>query len=156
MPRPILVSACLLGLSTRYDGSSKKDERVEQFIRENDLLPIPVCPEQLAGLPTPRPAARFISGDGCAVLDGTGRLVDANGDELNQVFLRGAVETMKIARLTGATQALLKQRSPSCGTRQVYRDETLVPGQGVTSALLSRNRIEVFSEEDPEGLELNR
>ncbi len=148
MPRPILVSACLLGLLTRYDASAKRDERVERYIQENDLLPIPVCPEQLAGLPTPRPPVRFLAGDGAAVLDGTGLLVDTNGNELNQVFVKGAVETMKIARLTGARQALLKQRSPSCGTHQVYLGDTVVSGQGVTSALLSRNHIEVFSEED--------
>ena len=145
---PILVSACLLGLRTRYDGTSKRNERVLQFIREQGLIPIPVCPEQLAGLPTPRPATHFACGDGTAVLDGNGTVKNAEGCIVNEVFLRGAVETLKIARLAGCTQSLLKERSPSCGVHQVYLGDQIVAGQGVTTALLIRNGFEVFSEED--------
>lgn len=145
---PILVSACLLGLLTRYDGASKRNERVLRFIREQGLIPIPVCPEQLAGLPTPRPATRFVCGDGAAVLDGNGTVMNGEGGIVNEIFLRGAIETMQIARLAGCTQALLKERSPSCGVHQVYLEDQIVAGHGVTAALLTRNGIEVFSEED--------
>jgi uncharacterized protein YbbK (DUF523 family) len=146
--RPILVSACLLGLLTRYNGASKRHEPVLRFIHDQGLIPIPVCPEQLAGLPTPRPATRFACGDGKAVLDGTGKVMNAEGKIVNDTFLHGAIETMKIARLAGCTQALLKERSPSCGVHQIYLEDRIVAGQGVTAALLSRNGLHVFSEED--------
>jgi uncharacterized protein YbbK (DUF523 family) len=146
--RPILVSACLLGLLTRYDGASKRHEPAMRFIREQGLIPIPVCPEQLAGLPTPRPSTRFSCGDGAAVLDGTGSVLNANGTVVNDTFLHGAIETMKIARLAGCTLALLKERSPSCGVHQVYLEDRIVAGQGVTAALLTRNGIHVLSEDD--------
>jgi uncharacterized protein YbbK (DUF523 family) len=146
--RPILVSACLLGLFTRYDGASKHHEPALRFIRDQGLVPIPVCPEQLAGLPTPRPSTRFACGDGEAVLDGNGKVMNAEGKIVNETFLHGAIETMKIARLAGCTQALLKERSPSCGVHQVYLEDRIVAGQGVTAALLARNGLDVFSEED--------
>lgn len=146
--RPILVSSCLLGLLTRYDGASKRNEKVLDFLRRENLVPIPVCPEQLAGLPTPRPATRFTCGDGAAVLDGTGTVTNVAGAVVNELFLRGAVETMRVARLTGCREALLKERSPSCGVHQVYREEQVVSGQGVATALLERNGVRVSSEED--------
>lgn len=146
--RPILVSACLLGLLTRYDGATKRNEKVLRFLRENELIPIPVCPEQLAGLPTPRKKTRFSSGDGTDVANGTGTVVNAEGAVMNEFFLRGAVETLKVARLAGCTEALLKERSPSCGVHQVYRGDTILSGQGVTAALLQRSGLGVFSEED--------
>jgi uncharacterized protein YbbK (DUF523 family) len=148
MPRPILVSACLLGLLTRYDGTSKRNKKVLDYLRRNDLVPVPVCPEQLAGLPTPRPATRFTAGDGAAVLDGTGSVRNAEGAEVNELFLRGAAETLKAARLAGCREALLKERSPSCGVHQVYLEQDVVAGRGVTAALLARHGIRVFGEED--------
>lgn len=147
--RPILVSSCLLGLLTRYDGGCKRNPAVLDYLRRKGLVPVPVCPEQLAGLPTPRPATCFAAGDGETVLDGSGRLVRReDGILMNELFLKGAIETMKVARLTGCREALLKERSPSCGVRQIYLGETLVPGRGVTTALLTRNGIRVFSEEE--------
>lgn len=146
--RPILVSSCLLGLRTRYDGGSKSNEKVLEFIREKGLIPIPVCPEQLAGMPTPRPATRFSRGDGAEVIDGKGAVVNAEGGIVNDTFLRGAIETSKLARLTGCSQALLKERSPSCGVHQIYLGDRIVAGQGVTAALLARNGLDIFSEED--------
>ena len=147
--RPILVSACLLGVLTRYDGRSKLNVDVLEFLRRENLLPVPVCPEQLAGLPTPRPATHFASGDGKAVLDGTGLLVCVpDGAKVNETFLKGAIETMKVARLAGCRDALLKERSPSCGVNQICRAGETHPGQGVTTALLERNGIRTFSEED--------
>jgi uncharacterized protein YbbK (DUF523 family) len=119
-----------------------------QFVREQGLIPIPVCPEQLAGLPTPRPATRFTCGDGAAVLGGSGTVMNAVESVVNEAFLRGATEALQIARLAGCSQALLKERSPSCGVHQVYLETRVVAGQGVTTALLTRNGVEVCSEED--------
>ena len=146
--RPILVSACLLGLLTRYDGSARRDEKVLEHLRKNGLIPIPVCPEQLAGLPTPRLKTCFATGGGAEVLDGTGSVINGEGTVMNRFFLRGANETLKAARIAGCAKAILKERSPSCGVHQIYRGETIVAGKGVTTALLQRSGLSVFSEED--------
>ena len=149
MREPILVSACLLGLRTRYDGTTRHNPTVLAWLERQRLLPIPVCPEQLAGLPTPREQTRFATGDGGAVLTGNGTVVAvASGRAMNTSFLRGARETLQIARLTGCRRALLKERSPSCGVHQVHCGEHLVPGAGVTTALLIDAGLSVLSEAD--------
>lgn len=150
MSRPILVSACLLGLHTRYDGAAKGHTGVLAWLRRHQRIPVPVCPEQLAGLPTPRSRTFFHLGDGVGVLEGRAQVMSEQGDERTVLFLRGAQETLKIARLCGCGEALLKERSPSCGVHQVYCGEERIAGLGVAAALLERNGIEVFSEEDLE------
>lgn len=148
MLKPILVSACLLGLPTRYDGKHKNNDRVCKHLREKGLQPIPVCPEQLAGLPTPRPKCWFDNGDGESLLAGLGRLVRSDGKEMNPDFIRGAEVTLQIARLTGCQTALFKEGSPSCGVGRIYQQQQSVAGQGVTTALLRRNGLRVYGEED--------
>jgi uncharacterized protein YbbK (DUF523 family) len=148
MPEPILVSACLLGLPTRYDGSAKRNQAVLDWLAREELLPIPVCPEQLAGLPTPREQTLFSRGDGRAVVAGHGTVVTVAGNPMNEVFLKGARETLHIARLTGCRRALLKERSPSCGVHRIHRGAGMVAGVGVTAALLADAGIAVFSEDD--------
>ncbi len=148
MSQPILVSACLLGLDTRYDGSTRRNERVIAWLAAQDLIPVPVCPEQLGGLPTPRPPCQFESGDGHDILDGQGRLLTTDQREVSEAFRRGARETLKACRACGCQSALLKERSPSCGRHQVHRSGSIVAGQGVACALLLRAGIAVISEED--------
>jgi uncharacterized protein YbbK (DUF523 family) len=148
MKEPILVSACLLGLATRYDGTSKRNPTVLAWLEQERLLPIPVCPEQLAGLPTPRPRTRFTQGDGAAVLAGSGSVASCAGQPMNEAFVRGARATLQVAQLTGCRRALLKERSPSCGVHQVHCGEQLVPGMGVATALLATSGIAVQSETD--------
>lgn len=121
--RPYLVSACLLGLRTRYDGGSKA---VSWLARHTRKL-IPVCPEQLGGLPTPRPPAEILDGDGWAVLEGRVHVVNRKGEDVTQAFIRGAEEVLRLARLLRAEGMILKARSPSCG---------LSPKMGVCAALL--------------------
>lgn len=145
---PILVSACLLGLPTRYDGKDKRSQPVLDFLHRENMLPIPVCPEQLAGLTTPRARTYFLSGDGHDVLKGDGRIISADGQAMGEVFRRGAQSTLAIASLCGCQRALLKEGSPSCGVSLIYRGDTQVPGAGVTTALLLKNGINVISEED--------
>jgi uncharacterized protein YbbK (DUF523 family) len=145
---PILVSACLLGLLTRYDGQTKRNQTVIDYLEQNGLVTIPVCPEQLAGLPTPREATRFAVGDGQAVLDGQGQAVSLSGRNMNSIFCRGARETLKVARLSGCSKALLKERSPSCAVHQIDLNGQRVAGAGITTALLQSNGITVLSEED--------
>ena len=148
MNETILVSACLLGLNTRYNAEPRSHPAVARYLETHQLVPIPVCPEQLAGLPTPRPSAAFTCGDGDTLLDGVGSVADVTGTVLSEAFTCGAQQTLDIARMTGCELALLKERSPSCGCNQIYRNGTLVPGRGVTSALLQRHAISVFSEEE--------
>lgn len=142
----IIVSACLVGLRTRYDGESKLIEELRELVARGEA--IPVCPEQLGGLPTPRPPADFRDGDGEAALEGRARLLTDRGEDVTEQFLRGARETLELARAAGATRAILKARSPSCGGLQVTIDGTLRPGKGVAAALLARNGIRIESEED--------
>ena len=138
----LLVSACLLGVCCRYDGDSKAYPGIEQLARQHTL--VPVCPEQLGGLPTPRPPAER-RGD---------RVVTQNGDVTEQ-YRRGAEETLKLCRLFGCEAAVLKERSPSCGRGTVYDGTftgTLTAGDGVTAELLAANGIPVYGESQMEEL----
>ena len=138
---PILVSACLLGLKTRYDGESRPSAAARAALA--GATAIVVCPEQLGGLPTPRPPASARGGTGEAVLDGQARVIDDDGRDVTAAFLAGARAALEIARLTGARRAFLKERSGSCGVSEVYCDGRLVVGMGVCTALLRRAGLEV-------------
>ena len=142
-----LVSACLLGIRCRFDGGAVPEETVVQLAAGGGA--VPVCPEQLGGFSTPRLRSEFRGGDGRAVLDGRARVVAEDGADVTERFERGAQETLAIARRCGATRAVFKERSPSCGLAQVYVDGRLADGMGVTTALLVREGIEVASPEDP-------
>ena len=135
----ILVSACLLGCSCRYDGQSKPNPLAQELARRG--LVVPVCPEQLGGLPTPRkPSER--RGD---------RVVMNDGRDVTAEYRRGAEEALRLARLYGCTAAVLKERSPSCGSKFIYDgsfSRVLIPGEGVTTALLRRSGITVRSEDN--------
>jgi len=146
---PLLVSACLVGLRTRLDGAARSFPGVCALASRYFLVPI--CPEQLGGSPTPRPAAEICGGAGAHVLDGRARVVTEDGRDVTEVYLRGAAEVLAVARLTGATSAVLKARSPSCGVGSTY-DGTfshgLQPGSGVTAALLAQEGLSLYTEED--------
>lgn len=136
----ILVSACLLGIRCRYDG---KDSKAPALVRHaRDFLPLAVCPEQLGGLPTPRPPANIYGGDGRDVLNGTARLWNEQGEDVTALFLRGAQETLLLARMYRARLALFKDRSPSCGLHTLYCERP-GGGMGVTAALLHAEGIRV-------------
>lgn len=145
---PILVSACLLGLPTRYDGQSKRSQAVFDYLQREGLTPVPVCPEQLAGMTTPRDRVFFAAGDGQAVLDGCGSVMSACGQAMNALFCRGAALSLQVARLAGCRSALLKEHSPSCGVHEIDRNGERVAGAGVTAAMLIREGLNVFSERD--------
>ena len=128
----VLVSACLMGLCTRYDLKSRKDPGL--LIELHGKGPVPVCPEQLGGLSTPRPRAMLRGGDGLDVLNGRACVINEEGVDVTENFIRGAREVLSIARALDIEAAILKARSPSCG---------LTPVLGVTSALLLSNGINV-------------
>ena len=146
----ILVSACLVGTRCRYDGGGyDRYPELSRMVEEGRALP--VCPEQLGGLPTPRPPAEIQAGDGTDVLAGNARITRQDGTDVTAEFLAGARKTLEIARLHGASAAILKARSPSCGCKQVYDgrfDGTLKPGKGVTAAMLEEAGLAVYDEDD--------
>ena len=130
----MIVSACLAGFPCRYDGKARPCAQVVELVRAGKA--IPVCPEQLGGLPTPRTS--------CEIREG--RVVDADGRDRTEAFERGARAVLKIAQTYGATEALLQSRSPSCGSGRIYDGsftKTLTAGDGVTARLLKENGIQV-------------
>ncbi len=137
----VIVSACLLGLKTRYDGGDALSPEALEALQGK--LAIPACPEQLGGLPTPRPRAAIVSGDGSDVLDGRSRVADEKGKDVTESFLRGAEGMLNIARLSGAKKAFMKEKSPSCGVSLICRDSACIPGSGVAAALLKREGLKI-------------
>ncbi|MEV4743296.1 DUF523 domain-containing protein [Streptomyces sp. NPDC049555] len=140
----MLVSACLRGVPCRFDGKHKASPEVEDAVAGRAVVPF--CPEVAGGLVTPRRPAELVGGDGYDVLDGTARVVEDTGRDVTAEFLDGARRALAAARNGGCTEALLMPRSPSCGRGAVYDGSftgRLVPGDGVTAALLQRNGIAV-------------
>ena len=139
MKKTILVSACLLGISCRYDGRSKPDERVIALSEKYNL--VPVCPEIYGGLPTPRTPSERV-GEITLMKDGTD--VTAN-------YTKGAEAALALYRTLGCESALLKAKSPSCGKGEIYDGSftgRLTERDGVTAELLAREGIAVFSENE--------
>ena len=148
----LLVSACLLGVACNHEGRGSW-RAVVRDLEERYRL-VPVCPEVLGGLTTPRPAAEIQEGDGADVLAGRAGVANVEGGDVTAAYRRGAEEAVRIARAAGATRAVLKARSPSCGASAVYDgtfSRRLVPGQGVTAAALRAAGIEVCSDEEETG-----
>lgn len=138
----LLVSSCLLGMATRYDGQSKKaisDENLFKLSEKYHIIPF--CPEIYGGLPTPRIPSEKI-----------GELVVMkNGTNVTANYKKGANEALELCRSMNIKKALLKEKSPSCAKYEVYDGSftgTLVSGMGVTSQLLSESGIEVFNENE--------
>lgn len=132
-PCKCLVSSCLIGLCTRYDGCSKPDTACLQALR--DFHYIPVCPEQLGGLPTPRTAADLTGGDGMDILKGHALVINRDGVDVSREFIAGAQAVLQIAMDQDIKLAMLKAKSPSCG---------LTPMLGVTAALLREHGIHII------------
>lgn len=133
----ILISACLLGLPCRYDGASKPQPWVEALAAQHQL--VPVCPEQLGGLPTPRtPSER--QGE---------HVTMKTGEDVTAQYRQGAECALALCRLLGCNAAVLKERSPSCGHGKIYDGTfsgTLTASDGVTAELLTKNGIPVYGE----------
>lgn len=139
----VLISSCLLGIECRYDGSHSRVDEIVKEAEEGQF--IPVCPEQLGGLPTPRAPSRIARGDGKGVLAGHARVINSLGEDVTDAFMRGARETLKLARIAGARKALLKGGSPSCGLHTPYCETDTGCGIGVTAALLLSAGIEIIA-----------
>lgn len=132
------VSACLLGVRCKYDGTSNYAEDAVKALAERFTL-IPVCPEQLGGLTTPRPPAEIIGE----------KVVSKEGLDLTPAFERGAEETLALFELFKVEAAILKEGSPSCGSSLIYDGTfsgTKIPGEGLAARKLRENGIPVISE----------
>jgi len=144
----ILVSACLLGVNCRYDGLSKSDPKIINLLSRYNV--VPVCPEQLGGLPTPRPAAEIFNGTGKEVLESKAFVENRDNIPVTDNFLKGADQALKIAKLLNIKKAVFKERSPSCGVHYIRSGDKIIKGCGVTTALFLKNSIEVISDEEIE------
>ncbi|MFH1117415.1 MAG: DUF523 domain-containing protein [Pseudomonadota bacterium] len=150
MRETILMSACLAGLRTRYDGRAHTYPRLAELTER--LIVVPVCPEVLGGLGIPRPICRFVGGDGFRVLEGTAKIMDQTGRDCTACFVRGAQEVDRVVQLTAPRFILFKEGSPSCGVRRVDIEGEKQPGCGVATALVRRYGIPILTEEDSLGV----
>lgn len=145
---PVLVSACLAGRRCRFDGSANPDDEVASLVAEGRA--VLVCPEVDGGLGTPRPPAEIQGGDGHDVLAGRARVVTGEGRDVTAEYVKGAERALRAAEEAGASVAILKSRSPSCGCGAIYDGSftrTKRAGDGVTAALLRESGIDVVSED---------
>lgn len=134
-----LCSACLLGIKCRYDGKSRPNKKILKLAKREILIPI--CPEQLGGLSTPRERAEKKGK----------KIITESGKDLTKNFKKGAKEVLKLAKIFGAQKAILKQKSPSCGCGLIYDGSfsgKLIEGDGVCASLLKKAGIKVVSEND--------
>ncbi len=143
---PIIISACLAGLRTRYDGTAKAHHRLRELADQAIL--VPVCPEILGGLGIPRLPCHFVGGDGAALLRGEARLIDQAGTDRTSFFLRAADETRRVVELVSPAMIIFKEGSPSCGVRRVDIEGSWQNGCGVVTAVLRDSDTAIISEED--------
>ena len=148
----VLISACLLNLPTRYNGESKIKKELVQKLKEKDISFVPLCSEQLGGLCTPREPSEIETGKTAKdVIEGKAKVFTKEGKDLTEYFLKGSHIIVNFCKEFNITEAVLEERSPSCGVNEVYSgkfDGKLIPGRGVLAELLTQNGIKVFNTED--------
>ena len=135
----ILVSACLLGINCKYDGENNKNDKVIEYIKGKEVIPI--CPEIMGGLPTPRIPSEIKDN----------KVITKENKDVTNSFYKGAEEVLYLAKLLNVKKALLKAKSPSCGVGEIYDGtftHTKIKGDGITTRLLKENNIEVITELD--------
>ncbi|QXM06336.1 DUF523 domain-containing protein [Crassaminicella indica] len=144
----ILISACLAGVDCKYNGKNNEVEEIINLVKEKKA--ILVCPEQLGGLSTPRVPCEIVGGDGEDVLNNQAKVINKNGEDQTAYFLKGAQEALKIVKLYDIKTAILKAKSPSCGSGIIYDggfSGKKKNGYGVTAALFKKEGIKLFDEE---------
>ena len=135
----VIVSACLLGENCKYNGKNNKNDKVLEFIKDKQVIPI--CPEVFGGLSTPRVPSE-IKGN---------TVVNKDGIDVTKYFIDGANKTLSIAKKYNVKKAILKQKSPSCGYGKIYDGNfngKIIDGYGITAKLLNNNNIDIITEED--------
>lgn len=141
-----LVSMCLCGVNCKYSGGNNYDETVLKIVNEGDA--IPVCPEIMGRLGTPRIPHEIVGGDGFDVLEGRAKVISKDGDDNTVAFIAGAEKVLEIAKKLNVKEVIFKSKSPSCGNGKIYDGSfsgTLIDGVGVTTALMIKNGIRVSS-----------
>jgi uncharacterized protein YbbK (DUF523 family) len=145
----ILVSACLTGLSCKYNGSHNGVPIIQKLVKTGKAIPL--CPEQLGGLSTPRIPAEIKDGNGSQVLRGEATVVSENGTDVTANFIRGAMEVLNFCKAMDINYAILKSRSPSCGKGKIYDGAftgKMIDGNGVTAQILMDHGIVVMTEQE--------
>ena len=146
MNKNILVSACLLGIPCQYDGQEAKVQFNKIILDKIKGYIVPVCPEQLSGLSTPREPVEIQNGDGFDVLNHTAIVKTSIGKDFTDIFIKGAQVVLDIAQKLNITKMITQKRSPSCSCNGIYDGHfthTLINGYGVCAALLKQNGIEL-------------
>ncbi len=141
----LLISGCLLGLACRYDGESRPLPKELLKALEQKFHLIPVCPEQLGGLSTPRNPAERVGE----------RVISNAGKDVTGEYQKGAEEVLRLAKLLDCRIAILKEKSPACGNGWIYDgsfQKKLIPGDGVATELFKKNGVRVFGESEIEKL----
>ena len=141
---PVLVSSCLAGIPCRYNGKAKSDPAIIDAVARGDA--VVACAEELGDLPTPRPPAEITGGDGHDVLEGHAAVLTVDGEDVTEAFIAGARKVADLAAEGGIAEAILQDRSPSCGCGAIYdgsHNGTLVAGDGVLAALLKQRGLKV-------------
>ena len=135
----VLVSSCLGGINCKYSGENNLNPFVLELI--NKGLAIPLCPEQLGGLSTPRVPAEILKE----------KVITKNGNDVTEEFLKGAKNVLEICKTLNVKTAILKSKSPSCGVGKIYDgsfSSKIIDGNGLTAQLLINNGIKVFTENE--------
>lgn len=139
----IFVSACLAGINCKYSGGNNFNQKIFDMVKEGKAIPI--CPEQLGGLETPRNPAEI------RIIDGIQHVIDNKGNDFTKQFEKGAKEVIEFAKQLGVKSFILQPRSPSCGIGKIYSgnfDGKLVTGNGILVELCKNNGIEAINCED--------
>ena len=139
MKEKILVSACLLGVDCKYNGGNNYNDKVVEYLKDKEVIPI--CPEIMGGLSTPRYPSERVSN----------KVINNQNIDVTNEYTKGAEQALKLAKLFNVKKALLKAKSPSCGNGKIYDGtftNTLIDGKGITTELLESNGIEVITEQN--------
>ena len=137
-----LVSSCLAGINCRYNGGNSEHKFIVELVKQGKA--IAVCPEQLVGLPTPRPSCEIV-----IYKNGNKKVISKDGQDFTKEFIEGAEKTLAIAKVIGIKKAILQSKSPSCGYGFIYDgtfSSKLIEGNGLTTELLIENDIKVYTE----------
>lgn len=145
----IIVSACIAGVSCRYDGTSRLNEKILKLVAEKKAIPL--CPEILGGRKIPREPVEIINGNGEDVLDGKAYVKDKNGNDVTTEILTGVKEFLFTVERLGVKIVILKTKSPTCGSGKIYDgtfSNVLKDGDGVLVAALRQKGIKIYTEEN--------
>jgi uncharacterized protein YbbK (DUF523 family) len=141
----IMISACLAGEKCRYTGDGFDYPALRKMVEEGKAML--VCPEVMGGLTVPRDPNEIVGGNGFDVLDGKAEVLTNRGANTTDAFLRGTAEVLAMAKKNGTRVAILKERSPSCGSTLIYDGtfkKRLIPGCGCAAAALIKEGIRVL------------